>query len=171
MPEVRDWMIVGEIAGPFGLHGEIKVEPLTDYPERFDHLETVYLGTTHRPYTVLRSRFHKSHVLLTLEGVETPEQIDMLRREDVQIPREEAVELPEGHYFLEDIIGAEVVTSVGHPVGRITDIIRTGGNDVYVVNEGPAAVLVPVVKDAVTSLDVAGKRVVIEPWVLNSDEP
>lgn len=165
-----EWMLIGEIAGPFGVHGEIKIDPLTDYPERFQTLHRVYVGPGRDEYRVERARLHKRQVLATFAGIETPEQVEALRGQEVHVPRAEAAVLPEGHYYLDDLIGVEVLTTDGRAVGTITDIIRTGSNDVYVVGEGRDAALIPAIKGAITDLDLATRRVVIEPWVLNTDE-
>lgn len=164
------WMVIGEVAGPFGVHGEVKIDPLTDYPERFETLRHVYVGPARHEYPVERARLHKRQVLVKLEGIDTPEQVESLRRQEVLVPRAEAAKLPQGHYYFDDLMGAEVVTTDGRAVGAITDIIRTGSNDVYVVGEGRDAALIPAIKGAVTDLDITARRVVIEPWVLDTNE-
>jgi 16S rRNA processing protein RimM len=170
MPASDEWMLIGEIAGPFGVRGEIKIDPLTDYPERFESTRHVYLGPSRDEYRVERARLHKRQVLAKLAGIDTPEQVEALRRQEVLVPRAEAADLPEGHYYLDDLLGVEVLTADGRMVGAITDIIRTGSNDVYVVGEGRDAVLIPAIKGAITDLDLTARRVVIEPWVLDTDE-
>lgn len=170
MPVPDGWMVIGEIAGPFGVHGEIKIDPLTDYPERFETLRRVYLGPSREEHGVVRARLHKRQVLAKLAGIDTPEQVEGLRRQEVLVPRAEAAKLPEGHYFFDDLIGAQVFTTGGRALGAITDILRTGSNDVYVVGEGRDAALIPAIKGAVAELDLPARRVVIEPWVLDTDE-
>lgn len=169
MTESDEWMLIGEIAGPFGIRGEMKIDPLTDFPERFTELRVLYVGPARRAYPVERARLQKQQVVLKLAGVDRPEQVDELRRREVFIPRSEAAELPPGHFYLDDLIGARVVTSTGHYVGTIMDILRTGSNDVYVVGEGSDEVLIPAIKDAVTAIDLDERQVVIESWVLESD--
>jgi 16S rRNA processing protein RimM len=78
--------------------------------------------------------------------------------------------LPDGHYYLDDLLGIEVFTTDGHILGSITDVLRTGANDVFVVNTGRSAILIPSIKDAVSVLDLAGRRIVVEPWVLTADD-
>jgi 16S rRNA processing protein RimM len=166
MPESEQWMLIGKIVGPFGIQGELKVEEHTDFPNRFKRLTTVALGSERREYAVQGARRHKGRVLLRLAGVETPEAARDLAGEEIAIPRGEAMPLPEGHYYLDDILGAEVFTPEGTTVGRVSDVIQTGANDVYAVMSGQQTILIPVTKDAVRELDVAGRRVIVEPWVL-----
>lgn len=166
MPESEQWMLIGKIVGPFGIQGELKVEEHTDFPNRFKRLATVALGSERREYAVQSARRHKGRVLLRLVGVETPEAARDLAGKEIAIPRGEAMPLPEGHYYLDDILGAEVFTPEGTAVGRVSDVIQTGANDVYAVKSEQQTILIPVTKDAVRELDVAGRRVIVEPWVL-----
>lgn len=160
------WMVVGRVAGTFGVRGELKVEPLTDFLDRFERLDCVYLGPQHTPYRLERSHLHKSHVLFKLDGIDSPESAGKLHGLDVEVPRSHAVDLPEGHYFLADLIGLAVRTPQGMQVGTVTDVLRTGSNDVYVVTAGAETVLIPGIRDAVVELDLAGRELIVEPWVL-----
>jgi len=163
-------MSVGRIAGPFGVRGELKVELLTDFPNRFRGLETLHVGENRVSYHVVRVRRHQQRLLVTLDGIENPEDAAALRGQEIFVPREEAVRLSEGHYYLDDLLGASVFTVAGQPVGRVSEVLRTGSNDVFVVGQGRDAVLVPSIRDAVASIDVAAGRIVIESWVLEHDE-
>jgi 16S rRNA processing protein RimM len=163
-------MVIGTIVGSFGLRGELKVELHTDYPDRFGRLTTVYAGPRRVPHRVAGTRRHQGRVLLRLEGVESLEGAEVLRGKELAVPRSEAVPLPEGHYYLDDLLGVEVSTVSGQQVGTISDVLRTGSNDVYVVQAEGRSVLIPGIKDAIRELDLEGRRVVIEPWVLDADE-
>lgn len=163
-------MLIGRLVGTFGLRGEVKLEPLTDFPERFNSLAQMYVGDDHWRVEVLRCRPHRTHVLIQFAGIDSPEQADKLQGQDVYVPRGEAVDLPEGHYYLYEVVGFNIYLSDGRHLGHITDVIRTGSNDVWVVNEGKNAVLVPVIRDAVVSLDMSDRSAVVETWILNFDE-
>lgn len=164
-----DWMLVGTIAGSFGVRGELKVDLNTDFPDRFQGMETVYVGERHTPWAIRGARFHNGRVLLRLDGIETPEAGDKLRGTELWVPRSEAMPLPEGHYFLDDLLGIEVVSSDGRVLGPIVDVLRTGSNDVFVVGTGRAAILVPSIRDALREMNIAERRIVVEPWVLEID--
>lgn len=164
------WIVIGEVAGPFGVRGEMKVVPLTDFPERFTDLSQVFLGSIRKQYVVTRSRLHQGRILLKLQGIETPEQVIALGHADISLPRTEAVPLPEGSYFLEELIGVRVRTIDDRDIGPITDVLRTGSNDVWVIKQGKQSVLIPAIADAVQELNVAEKYAVILPWVLESEE-
>ena len=161
-----DWMVVGRIAGVFGIGGEVKVEPYTDNPGRFSSLTDVYLGPVQRRVGVERSRPHKNLVLLKLAGIDSPEAARALGSVDVSVPRADALPLPEGHFYLEDMIGVAVRDAAGKQIGAVTDVLRTGSNDVFVVGQGASAVLVPAIHDAILDLDVPNRLLVVAEWIL-----
>jgi 16S rRNA processing protein RimM len=169
-PTDDNWMVIGEVTGPFGVRGEIKVSPLTDFPERYKGLKRVYLGVDRKGYAVRQSRMHQGRVLLKVQGIDTPEQVTALGHVDIAIPRAEAVSLPEGSYFLNELIGVRVRTSNDRDIGPITDVLRTGSNDVWVIGHGKKSVLIPAIADAVQELNVGERYAVILPWVLESEE-
>lgn len=165
-----EWMQVGRIAGVFGLRGELKMELRTDYPERLRQFDELYLGAHHHAHVVENIRPHKSMMLLTLRGIDTPEGAAELVGMDVTIPRVAAAPLPKGHYYLDDLVGFVVSTAEGRDLGAISEVMRTGSNDVYAVGSGRDAILIPGIKDAVRSLDFEGKRMVVEQWVLTASD-
>jgi 16S rRNA processing protein RimM len=164
-----DTMVIGEIAGSFGVRGELKVQPLTDFPERFDDLSEILVGPERRPYRVERARRHSGRYILKLTGVDTPEAVDSLRGAELAVPRDQAIPLPEGHFYLEDIIGATVLDERGEEIGSIRDVLRTGSNEVFVVRGNGGERLIPVIADAIESLDVGNGRVVVRDWVLQPE--
>jgi 16S rRNA processing protein RimM len=162
------WMLIGRVAAPFGVRGEVKVDLQTDFPERFKRLRRVYLGDERREVCVERARMHGGQVLLRLEGIDTPEGVRALGRSELYVPRSEARQLPEGHFYLEDAIGLEVRTTQGELLGQVTDVIVTGSNEVFVVRGNGREVLIPVIKDAVETLDISGRSLTVQPWVLDA---
>lgn len=162
-------MLVGRILGAFGVRGEMKVQLHTDYPERLSDLRSVFLGPEHAKRTVKGVRLHKGQALLTLEGIESPEAATRLHGTEVWVPKAEAVQLPEGHYFLDDLVGIDVLTHSGSQLGQIIDVLRTGSNDVYVVRKGSVETLVPGIRDAIVRLDLQEREMIVADWVLQSE--
>lgn len=154
---------IGRVVSAFGRRGEVKVLPLTDFPERFSVTARVYVGgeAAATPYGeglaafgVERSRPHKGAVLLKLSGVDSIGEAEKLRGKLLWVPEEEAWPLPKGHYWVHDVIGLRVFSTDGHPVGRVEEVIRTPANDVYVVRNGGRETLIPAVKEAVQRIDL-----------------
>jgi 16S rRNA processing protein RimM len=131
---------------------------LTDFPRRFASTARVFLsaggpsGTSRQAFTVQRARLQGHFVLLKLEGLDTRDAAERWRNALVDVPAEERVPLPRGHYFWEDIIGLTVRTEDGEELGRVREILETGANDVYVVKGSGGERLIPAIKQVVTEI-------------------
>lgn len=155
-PELR-YLAIGRVIRAHGLRGEVSVVVLTDFPERFETTEWVYLGNEFEaaPYRLKSFRWHKQNVLLTLEGVTNRTQAELLKGQLVQVPLEEAVTLPDGSYYLYQLIGLKVEDTSGKFLGTIKEVLETGANDVYVVEHEGQELLLPAIPDVVKSVDIA----------------
>ena len=147
---------------PWGFRGELKIQILTDFPERFASLQTVFIGEDAKRFSVERARLHGNAALLKLKGVETPEEVDRLRNQLVQVPTEEAVPLPEGKLYLYQLIGLQVKTTQGEPLGQVEDVLDTGANDVYVVRNETREVLIPAIPSVVKEIDLNHGDMIVE---------
>ncbi len=153
---------IGIITRPHGLRGEVRVLPDTDFPERFRSLRRVLVAGPEGevPYEVESVRSHGRFFLVKLRGVDRWEDAQALQGRALHIPREEAVPLPEGTYYIADILGLEVRTVEGDVLGRVREVLRTGANDVYVV-AGRREVLLPAIEDVVEKVDLEAGRIVV----------
>jgi 16S rRNA processing protein RimM len=155
---------IGKARKTFGVKGEIKIEPMTDHPERFNDLRRVYLTSPHgeeKACVVTSVRYMNGEPVLLLEGYDTPEKARVLNGWLVQIPREEAVPLPEGQYYWFELIGMEVESDAGEKLGTIIDIFETGSNDVYVMKAGKKEIYLPATREVIRQIDRTAKRMVI----------
>lgn len=160
------YLLVGRVSRPHGVRGELRVEIVTDYPERLSQHTDFYLArpdspTTVRRYLVEKVRIHRDVALLKLVGCDDRNAADELRGLLVQIPIEDAVPLEEGEYYLYQLIGVWVETEDGEGLGQVVDVIETGANDVYVVRGPRGEVLLPAIEDVVLELDLESKRMVV----------
>jgi len=159
-------MAIGRIVGMHGLNGELRVEIHTDFPERFAVGKSIFLGAELAPQTIERARGHKGMILLILAGVTERAQAEALREEWLFIPDAEALPLPEGEYYVHDIIGLAVMDEAGRSIGQVTDVLQTGANDVYIVfpaqdiNRGKE-VLIPAIAEVVQAVDLEAKTLTI----------
>ena len=119
---------VGVIAGTHGLHGEVKVFPTTDEPRRFLDLKQVIMdtGREERVLKIRSVKFFKKFVILGFEEMNRIEDVERLKGSELLIPREDAIELEEGEYFIPDLLGLKVTTDDGRELGVIKDVIETG---------------------------------------------
>ncbi|ADL13171.1 ribosome maturation factor RimM [Acetohalobium arabaticum] len=156
---------IGKITRHQGNKGEVRVLPLTDYPERFEFLERAILVKDNKKEEVIVEdmRYHKQFIVLKF--AEFDDIGTAIEHKDfmVKIPESEAIELPEGHYYLHEIIDLKVVTVDGQNLGKVTDILETGSNDVYVVQSGSKEHLIPGTKEVIKQIDLEAKEMVIKP--------
>lgn len=160
----EEYLLVGRIAAPFGVRGQIKVRSFTDRP---DHLlrrvRTVYIGSDYTPYQIANGFEHKPGLLvLTLKTLTTREDAIAMRSREVYIRAQDAAPLAEGEYFLHDLYGMYVETEHGEHVGTVREVLETGANEVLVVQrEGQPDALIPMIHDVILSLDYTAKRIQI----------
>ena len=155
---------IGKAVKSFGVRGEMKIEPMTDFPERFNTLTRVYLVSPAGQEIVceVRSvRYIGTQPLMLFGGYDSPEKAKMLNGWFVKVPEEEVVSLPEGAYYWFELIGMEVFSEGGEKLGTIVDVFETGSNDVYVLKHGRKEVYIPATKEIIKQVDRSAKRMVI----------
>lgn len=158
------YLEIGQIVNTFGIKGMVKVKPFTDNIERFSNLEKIYIknksGQTE--YKIQEIKYHKNMVLIKFEGIENPEQADLLRNSYLIVDRETEEPLEAGRYYIVDMIGLDVFTDDNEYLGKLEDIYNTGSNDIYVVkNELGKQVLLPAIEDVIKSIDMDNKKVIV----------
>ena len=156
-----EYLTIGRVLAPWGIKGEAKVEIITDFPDRFALLEQVYLGEEHLPYKLEGFRRHKQFALLKFAGLDDPVAVSELAGLFVEIPAAEAMPLGADEYYEHQIIGLEVWTTEGQHLGRVREILFTGGNEVYVVQDKGQEVLIPALKETVPEIDLAKGRMIV----------
>ena len=155
-----EFLNIGQIVNTHGLKGEMKVIPLTDDMYRFDDLEEIILDE--KNIYIENVKYQKDRVILKLEGIDTIEQAEKLKKKYVKVPREESVELEEDTYFITDLMGCKVLDTEGFEYGNIFEVIQTPSNDVYWV-KGKKEVLVPVLKEIVLDININDQIITIRP--------
>jgi 16S rRNA processing protein RimM len=160
-----DLIAVGRISKPIGTRGEVKIFPLTHDKHRFSCLSDVWLGNEAAKVElkkIVKVRIDAKQVVLNFDGIDTVEEAEKIRDLFLFVPKEDAVKLRDGSYFVDDVIGCEVVTEEQMAVGVITDLLSLPmNNDLWVVKKGAKEVLIPVVKAIVRQVDVKNKRITI----------
>lgn len=158
--------VIGEIMNTHGIKGEVKVKQITDFIERFDPGETVYMKDSSGevvPLTIVSSRQHKNAILVKFEQFETIEEAEALKGLTLYIKDGQLTELEPNEYYYHEIIGCTVKTTEGETVGVIESILAPGANDVFVVKDDTdQEYLIPHIADVVKHVDVENKIVTIE---------
>ena len=154
---MEDLLQVGVITTTHGVRGEVKVFPTTDDANRFKKLKKVILdtGKEQLDLEITQVKFFKNLVILKFKGIDNINDIEKYKGKSLYVTRENAVKLKKNEYFIADLIGLKAVSEDGTELGKITDVLQTGANDVYVVQqEGGQEVLIPAIRDCVLNVDL-----------------
>ena len=136
---MKDFLDCGQIVNTHGIRGEVRIVPWADSPEFLCQFSTLYVDGA--PRTVLSCRVHKGSVIARFDGVGTVEQAMLLKGKTVRLRRADA-KLPEGAFFLDDIIGLDVVDEAGQKIGVLHEVLSPSRQQVYVV-KGERDILIP----------------------------
>lgn len=159
----KQYLEAGKIVTTHGIKGEVKIMPYTDYPELLCEFDRLFLGKNHEEINVERSRVFKNMVIAKLEGYDTPEVAEKLRNKILYMHRDD-LELDEDTYFIQDLIGIEVSDAdSGFVYGKITDVMQTGANDVYVIQGKDREYLIPAIPEVVITTDIDENIMTIRP--------
>ncbi len=152
MPNLR----VGQIVGTHGLKGHVKVDLLTDFPERVNKGRRLLLNGNW--VQVLECKWHKSRPILELEGIDHISKAQPLQWAYLEAPADEQPELEEDEYLTEDLLDLEVFTTAGEKLGIVDDVLAYPAHDTLQVGE----ILIPVVKQFVKKIDIDAGRIEVE---------
>jgi len=155
-------LVVGKVTRPHGIAGEVKVQPAPSYEALLAEVERVYLGDGRRPHRVLARRPHQGALLLRLERVANRNDAEALRGAAVLVSLEDVPALPAGAYYPYQLVGLRVLRASGEEIGRLSEVLRTGSNDVYVVERASGQLLLPALSDVVRSVDLAAGTMIVD---------
>lgn len=161
---MTEYFEIGQIVNTFGIKGMVKVKPFTENIEQFDELQKIYIKNKDgkKEYKIQEVKYHKQMILIKFEGIENPEDADLLRGSYLLINRKDAKPLEEGTYYIVDLLGLEVYTDEGVLLGKVDDIFNTGSNDIYVVkDELGKQVLLPGIDDVIKEVDLENKKIIV----------
>jgi 16S rRNA processing protein RimM len=161
-----DLCIIGKILRPYGLKGQVCVKPITDFVERFKKLRRVYVGDNPvevDEHLVVGAFLRDEDIILKFKGVNDRTSAESFSGKFIYIPEEELMPLPEGSFYVHDLIGLKVFDTNGRKIGIIADVWLLPANDVYVVESKGKEILIPAIADVVKKIDLEKKVVIIEP--------
>lgn len=160
-----DLITVAKIAKTRGLRGELVADILTDFPERFELLETVFIikpnGETLET-EIEKFWFQKDRVILKFKGFDQIESAETLRNSEVCIPESEAVALETDEFYDWELQECEVETVEGEKLGRVKDLLRTGGTEVLVVQGETKDYLIPFAETICVEVDIENKLIKVD---------
>lgn len=166
-------VVIGKCVKPHGLHGEISVKPITDFPERFEQTELVYAHSRRDPVRRLEIesvREHSGGFLLKFVGVDSIDQASALHGHFLAVPEDELVILEEDEYWHWELEGLNAFDPEGRSLGTLTEVIESPAHDLYVIRtEEGREHLVPAVHQYVPEIDLEKKRIVVIIPVIEED--
>ena len=164
MTERHRWIEAGAILRPHGIRGEVIVDlkrDLLDYvTEGFEFRVTSRTGEEPR-LEVERAREHKGHLIVKFKGYESRDDAEGLRARAVWMTREQVGPLESGRWFVQDIVGIDVLTDEGEHLGEITEVLSMPANDVYVVTGGGREVLLPATEEVIREVDLEQGKMLV----------
>lgn len=158
---------IGIFTSTHGLKGEIKVYPTTDDIKRFSYLKKLFLCNEkeERLLEVEKVRYFKNMVILKFKGLNSINDIEGMKGASLFVNREDAAPLPEGSYYIADLIGLPVITDEGRQLGVLKEVLDTGANDVFLVQDpaDPKAreYLLPHIKSCVLKINLEAGNILV----------
>lgn len=161
---LKKYLEIGKIVSTHGLKGEVKVEPWCDSPEFLCSFKTLYLKDGKEKIKVITARKNKNMAILSLDGIDSIDKANKLRQTILYMDRNDA-KLDKGTYFIQDIIGMKVYdVDTNAYYGEITDVLKTGKNDVYeITNSDNKKYLIPVIEQVVKKENIDEGLMYIKP--------
>lgn len=143
---------IGKIVNTFGIKGEIKIYPYVDYI-----MDLKFFYVDDNKMEIEKCRTQKNLVIVKIKGIDDINVVEKLKGKIASVYEEDLPSLPEGTYYIKDLIGLDVITDDGRELGKLDDVIQTGANDVYNVN----GILLPVIDEVVKKIDLENHKIVV----------
>ena len=155
-----EYLVVGYLHRPHGVHGELVMEVYTDFPERLKLDSEVFIGDSHSRMLIAGTRFHNEGLIIKFKDLDTPEEAGRYRNQSVYVKTAERPPLPEGQYYHHELIGFSVLNEKDELIGTLTEIMETGANDVYVVRQPEGGeILLPVISSVILAVEIASRQI------------
>lgn len=161
---MNDLLRVGVVTSTHGIAGEVKVFPTTDDAMRFKKLKEVFvdLGREQLTLHITSVKFFKNMVILKFREFDNINEVQKLIKKDLMISRDMAVPLSEDENFICDMIGLTTVTDDGIELGKLTDVLQTGANDVYIIETAEGKeILIPAIKQCILKVDLDQQKMTV----------
>ncbi len=162
---MNDILEIGQIVNTRGLRGEVKVNSFSEDSKRFEKLEEIYIkeNDSLKSFKIQKVSYNKNQVILKLENINNINEAETLRNKYIYVKKSQLEKLPEGVYYISDLIGLDVFEEKDNNyLGKVEDIFSTKSNDVYVVkNELGITKLLPGTKEVIKIIDIENKKIIV----------
>ena len=161
-----EFVSIGIITRAHGVKGEVGITPITDDNRQFEHLKAVSVKqkTGEREFfTIERARVSGNRIIFKLEQIKNRDEALALKGLFIDKHIEDCQDLPSDEYYIFDLIGLKVKTTMDVVLGEVTDVLKLPANDVYIVHNGSNEYLIPAIKDVIKKIDIKEEYIIIEP--------
>jgi len=160
-------LVVGLVRGVHGLKGALRVEILTDNPDRFAEGSVLHAEGDDRPLTIVSAQRDGPGLLVRFAEIRDRDSADRLRDAYLEAT---AADLPQDAYYWHDIVGCAVTSTTGEELGTVVEVFRVGESEVYTVRGPRGEIMVPSVASVVTAMDPPNKRMTVDADALGLNE-
>jgi 16S rRNA processing protein RimM len=160
----KELIPIGKIVRTHGVHGKLRVAYYNEDKASFLSYQEVFLRNSDRhlgSLEIVEAKVHRKFILVQFKGIENLDEAERLVGATVLVKKVALPQLEEGEYYWTDLIGMEVATPEGECLGRLSQIIPTGGTDVFVVKQGEREILLPANEERIEHIDTASRRIVV----------
>jgi len=162
----EEYISVGKIVRAHGIDGWLVVQVYSGLSDRFDNVKVIYFsGSAGIEGKILSGVQLKGNLLMIrLKGVKNREEAKAFIGKEILLPETQRIELPENTYFIDDLIGIEVIDVDGNFIGILQEVLEMGGNDLYVVRKSEKETLIPAVSEFIKEVDISARKMVVRLW-------
>ena len=160
-----DEVVLGKITRPHGIRGEVKVLPLSGWPDSFRNGERLRLTTEGEPDRIITMealRKQGNAYIIKIAGIDNRNEAERLRGSVVFVPKDRIPPLPPDSYYVDELIGLTVLSTDDVRIGRMEDVLKGGAHDIYVIRDNGKEILVPAVKAFIKRIDLESQIMTIE---------
>ncbi len=162
---MNKYLELGQIVNVRGLKGEVKVNSFTDDNTKFERLPKVFIKRNKgdlEERKIEKVSYNKNQVIIKFVGIDTIDEAEKLRNSFILVDRDDLGSLPEGIYYIADLIGLDVFTEDGELLGKVDDIYNTGANDIYVIKDDLGKQrLLPGIKDVIKEVNIEEGKIIV----------
>jgi 16S rRNA processing protein RimM len=174
LPGEPEYLAIGKLRRPHGVHGEMLMSVWTDFPERLQPDTLVYLGKTHLAVHIKSVRGQKQDALIVFDEFSDREEVGRFRNQVVYVRTADLPVLPDDELYLHQLLGLQVIRDEDDvSLGVVAEILETGANDVLLVRrEGKSDILIPDIDPVILAIDLEkGEiRVNLLPGLISEDQ-
>jgi 16S rRNA processing protein RimM len=160
-PARNDLLAVAWVKRPFGIHGELLLEIVAGSAGFIRQVQIFYVGPQNQARKVVSFRSRGSDLVLRLADCSNRSQAEELRDAVLYVRADQLPPLPQGTYYPRQLVGLQVATEEGQPLGRLKAVLATGANDVYVIRGSQGEILLPAISSVVREIRLSEGRIVV----------